>query len=83
MVLGVWGLSDGFKERTTWVKKGSSSNADSSAEDGGLAEIQAQVYRFLGHDSNVRAFIFRLGDVFIPLVSSSYISHQIQKQVIL
>lgn len=55
----------------------------SPAEVSGQAGIQAQVYRFSEDDSSVAALIFSLGDIFIPLVSSSFISHQIPKEVIL
>ena len=78
VVLRVWdGVKWWFEGENILGIKGSSRSADSSAE------AQAQVYRFLGYDSSAGVFIFSLGDVFIPLVSSSYTSHQIPKQVIL
>lgn len=48
--------------------RGSLSNAESSAAVSGLAEIHPQVYRFLEGDSSVGAFIFNLGDIFIPMI---------------
>lgn len=48
--------------------RGSLSNAESSAAVSGLAEIPPQVYRFLEGDSSVGAFVFNLGDMFIPMI---------------
>ena len=54
--------------------RGLLSNAESSAVVSGLAEIHPQVCRFLEGDSSVRAFIFNLGDMFIPMILVLYFS---------